>query len=140
MRDAKMEAMGLRPEDHDPPKHKHSRMATDDVVSEMIAGVMSCYSPEMLGHGTFQEAYAKVRPHHEPAALWKPSGSRNLTYVPVVVYLHVSNLCTYTLPESITLAESSHVRSLARTHNHPLSNSTGTKFPTNVRYQRRTSL
>lgn len=29
-----MEAMGLRPEDHEPPKHKKSRMATDDVVSE----------------------------------------------------------------------------------------------------------
>ena len=34
MRDAKMEAMGLRPEDHEPPKHKQSRMATDDVVSD----------------------------------------------------------------------------------------------------------
>jgi len=34
MRDAKMEAMGLRPEDHEPPKHKQSRMATDDVVME----------------------------------------------------------------------------------------------------------
>ena len=33
MRDAKMEAMGLRPDDHEPPKHKHNRMATDDVVS-----------------------------------------------------------------------------------------------------------
>jgi len=135
-----MEAMGLRPEDHEPPKHKHSRMATDDVVSEMIAGVMSCYSPEILGHGTFQEAYAKVRPHREPAALWKPSGSCSLTYVSVIVYLHVSNLCTYTSRESITLAESPRVRLLARTHNHPLSDCTGTQFPTDARYQRRTPL
>ena len=28
-----MEAMGLRPEDHERPKHKQSRMATDDAVS-----------------------------------------------------------------------------------------------------------
>jgi len=34
MRDAKLEAMGLRPEDHEPPKSKHNRMATDDVVME----------------------------------------------------------------------------------------------------------
>jgi len=34
MRDAKLEAMGLRPEDHEPRKHKQSRMATDDVVME----------------------------------------------------------------------------------------------------------
>jgi hypothetical protein len=34
MRDAKLEAMGLRPEDHEQPKHKQSRMATDDVVSD----------------------------------------------------------------------------------------------------------
>jgi len=34
MRDAKMEAMGLRPEDHEPQKHKQNRMATDDVVME----------------------------------------------------------------------------------------------------------
>jgi len=34
MRDAKLEAMGLRPEDHEQPKHKQSRMATDDVVME----------------------------------------------------------------------------------------------------------
>lgn len=32
MRDAKLEAMGLRPDDHEPPKHKQTRMATDDVV------------------------------------------------------------------------------------------------------------
>jgi len=32
MRDAKMEAMGLRPEDHEPPKRKQNRMATDDMV------------------------------------------------------------------------------------------------------------
>lgn len=41
MRDAKMEAMGLRPEDHEPPKHKQSRMATDDVVSEKTADAMT---------------------------------------------------------------------------------------------------
>ena len=34
MRDAKMEAMGLRPDDYEPPKHGRSRMATDDVVSK----------------------------------------------------------------------------------------------------------
>ena len=33
MRDAKLEAMGLRPDDHEPPKHKQSRTATDDMVS-----------------------------------------------------------------------------------------------------------
>ena len=33
MRDAKMEAMGLRPEDHEPPKRKQNRMATDDMVT-----------------------------------------------------------------------------------------------------------
>jgi len=33
MRDAKMEAMGLRPEDHERPKHGRGRMATDDMVS-----------------------------------------------------------------------------------------------------------
>jgi len=34
MRDAKMEAMGLRPDDYEPQKHGRSRMATDDVVME----------------------------------------------------------------------------------------------------------
>jgi len=34
MRDAKMEAMGLRPDDHEPPKRKQNRMATDDMVME----------------------------------------------------------------------------------------------------------
>lgn len=34
MRDAKLEAMGLRPDDREGPKHKQGRMATDDVVSE----------------------------------------------------------------------------------------------------------
>ena len=34
MRDAKMEAMGLRPEDHEPPRRKQNRMATDDMVSD----------------------------------------------------------------------------------------------------------
>ena len=33
MRDAKMEAMGLRPDDHEPPKRKQNRMATDDMVT-----------------------------------------------------------------------------------------------------------
>jgi hypothetical protein len=33
MRDAKLEAMGLRPDDHEPPKHKQNPTATDDMVS-----------------------------------------------------------------------------------------------------------
>lgn len=59
MRDAKLEAMGLRPEDHEPSKHKHSRMATDDVVSDN-SGVVNNYLQEHLGYGTFQEAHAEV--------------------------------------------------------------------------------
>lgn len=61
MRDAKLEAMGLRPEDHEPPKHKQSRMATDDVVSNNSTCVTNCRLQDILGYGTFQEAHEEVR-------------------------------------------------------------------------------
>jgi hypothetical protein len=60
-----MEAMGLRPEDHEPPKHKQSRMATDDMVSKKDNRYDELLLTEILGHGAFQEAYAKVRPYRE---------------------------------------------------------------------------
>ena len=52
--------MGLRPDDHEPPKHKQSRTATDDMVSG--GGTRHKFSLTCVsGNGTLQEAHAKVR-------------------------------------------------------------------------------
>ena len=81
MRDAKMEAMGLRPEDHEPPKRKQNRMATDDMVSSDNS-TMSWCSVMFLGDGAVQEAHAEVRPHFFGSTLTR---GRYLSLGPVFV-------------------------------------------------------
>ena len=154
MRDAKMEAMGLRPDDHEPPKHKHNRMATDDVVS----GDSRCDEP-LLTRGSRSWSVSKSVCESETARFffldpgqipefgsgtYDARGSvleavvQPTCRIRSLLLARVSNLRTYTSPESITPAQSPHVCLLGRAYNHPLSDSARTKFPTDDRH--RTSL
>ena len=60
LRDAKLEAMGLPPEDHDrQPHHDRPQMATDELVRMSILEETQ-RSHVTAGHGTIQEAYAQI--------------------------------------------------------------------------------
>ena len=63
MRDAKLEAMGMRPDDHEYRRQSdRAQMATDELVSLLPTVVVT---PHLLtyntGYGTVQEANAEVR-------------------------------------------------------------------------------
>jgi hypothetical protein len=59
MRDAKMEAMGLRPEDHEPQqKQTRNQMATDEMVSAACLHITFSEYTLLAGHGTLQETHA----------------------------------------------------------------------------------
>lgn len=64
LRDAKLEAMGLLPEDHEHrPHHDRPQMATDEMVHVVPARYTAPrFSPHNvnIGHGTVQKTYAQV--------------------------------------------------------------------------------
>ena len=64
MRDAKLEAMGLPTQDDQPrrPQHDRPQMATDEMVctSPRNFNLQPSSSLVLVGHGTFQETYAKI--------------------------------------------------------------------------------
>ena len=62
MRDAKLEAMGMRPDDHEHRRTSdRAQMATDEIVSSRCCLIVTTLTPCTLGHGALQEADAQVR-------------------------------------------------------------------------------
>ena len=62
MRDAKLEAMGLAPQEERKPRHDKPQMATDEMVRGTVLR-WSWYGMVLtlgLGHGTVQETDAKI--------------------------------------------------------------------------------
>jgi len=61
MRDAKLEAMGLPPQDERKPRHDKPQMATDELVRGNSYGGHDMFlTRALLGHGTIQETDAKI--------------------------------------------------------------------------------
>ena len=82
MRDAKLEAMGLRPDDHEPRRtSERAQMATDEIVSAGSSHVLCDLTGFLLpGHGAFQKANAQVI--EELVSLTYPEGQDSACFPP----------------------------------------------------------
>ena len=82
MRDAKLEAMGLRPDDHEPRRtSERAQMATDEIVSAGSSHVLCDLTVFLLpGHGAFQKANAQVI--EELVSLTYPEGQDSACFPP----------------------------------------------------------